>query len=102
MSRHFYDIFRLFQLSEFTAALTDLHFINDIIAHRKSYSRLRHFDYSSLRIGHIQIIPPEKIITALKTDYDEMATEMIYGRPPTFPDLIDTAGKIQDLINQKM
>jgi hypothetical protein len=37
----------------------------------------------------------------LKSDFDEMAKEMMYGSVPTFREVIETVKKIQDAFNQK-
>lgn len=99
MSRHYYDLYRINR--EYSSTLSDIAFIEDIIEHRKLYSRLRHFDYSTLCIGQISIIPAEMILTKLKSDYDEMAKEMMYGDVPTFIEVVDVVRTIQDAFNQK-
>jgi hypothetical protein len=99
MSRHYYDLYRINK--EYSNTLTDVPFIEDIIEHRKFYSRLRHFDYHSLCIGQIAIIPSETILMKLKNDHDEMAKEMMYGDVPTFAEVINSVKIIQDAFNQK-
>lgn len=99
MSRHYYDLHRIYK--EYAATLSNIPFIENIIKHRKSYSRLRHFDYSTLCIGKISIIPEAPILLKLKSDYDKMAKEMMYGVVPTFADVMESARKIQDSFNQK-
>lgn len=100
MSRHYYDLHRIY--AAYSNTLADNQFIEDIIEHRKSYSRLRHFDYSSLCIGQIAIIPSEAILMKLKSDYEEMAKEMMFGDVPTFDQLMETVSRIQDAFNQKL
>mgnify|MGYP001603901045 FL=1 len=99
MSRHYYDLYRINK--EYSNKLFDVSFIEYIIEHRKFYSRLRHFDYNSLCIGQIAIIPSETILIKLKSDYEEMAKEMMYGTVPTFAEVVDTVKIIQDAFNQK-
>lgn len=99
ISRHYYDLYRLY--ADYSYILADIQFIEDIIEHRKSYSRLKHFDYSTLCIGQISIIPSDAILKKLKNDYEEMGKEMMYGNVPTFNELIVSLRKIQDSFNQK-
>jgi hypothetical protein len=99
MSRHYYDLYRINK--EYSNTLSDISFIKDIIEHRKLYSRLRHFDYSTLSIGQISIIPTKTIFMKLKSDYDEMSKEMMYGDVPTFSEVVNDVRKIQDVFNQK-
>lgn len=100
MSRHYYDLYRINR--EYSNTLSDISFIEDIIEHRKLYSRLRHFDYNTLCIGQISIIPGEAILKKLNSDYDEMAKEMMYGDVPTFAEVVDVVRTIQDAFNQKL
>jgi len=100
MSRHYYDLYRIHQLPEYSNALGDKLFIQDIIDHRKSYSRLRHFDYSTLCMGRIAVIPSLSILTALQHDFEEMAKEMLYGQVPTFSEIMESARDVQDRFNR--
>jgi hypothetical protein len=100
MSRHYYDLYRISK--EYSNILADIPFIEDIIKHRKSYSRLRHFDYSKFCIGQISIIPTESVLLKLQSDYDVMAKEMMYGTAPTFSEVVNVVKAIQDAFNQKL
>jgi hypothetical protein len=101
MSRHYYDLFRIYQFPEYSKALDNNQFIEDIIKHRISYSRLRHFDYNSLCVGRISIIPLAHILTALQEDYEDMSKEMMYGKVPTFSEIIGAVRSIQDRFNKR-
>jgi hypothetical protein len=93
----------LFQLSgqNFTSAtLKDNDFIEEIIEHRRYYSRLKRFDYSTLKRGSINIIPSADILIELEQDYEKMRTEMIYGNPPSFEEIIKRMKNLQDEINK--
>lgn len=100
MSRHYYDLYRINK--EYSKTLSDVPFIEQIIEHRKFYSRLRYFDYTSLCFGQIAIIPSETILIKLESDYEEMAKEIMYGTVPTFAEVVDTVKIIQDAFNQKL
>lgn len=99
MSRHYYDLYQINK--EYSNTLADIAFIEDVIEHRKLYSRLRHFDYSKFCIGQISIIPKDTMLLKLKSDYDEMAKEMMYGTVPTFSEVVNVVKAIQDAFNQK-
>lgn len=81
--------------------MSDTDFINGVIDHRKSYSRLRHFDYDTLKIGKIALLPSKKILDDLRADYREMSREMMYGDVPDFDRIISTVLEIQHAFNQK-
>ena len=73
----------------------DENFINEIIEHRKFYSRLKRFDYTTLKRGSISIVPDNEILIALKNDYEVMRSEMIYGNPPTFEEIIQAMKNLE-------
>lgn len=52
-------------------------------------------------IGQIAIIPSETILMKLKSDYEEMAKEMMYGDVSTFAEVVNKVKIIQDAFNQK-
>jgi predicted nucleotidyltransferase component of viral defense system len=99
MSRHYYDLFQLSRQDFSSVTLKDNDFIEEIIEHRKYYSRLKRFDYSTLRRGSINIIPSTDILKALEQDYEIMRAEMIYGNPPTFEEIIQAMKHLQEEIN---
>lgn len=101
MSRHYYDIHRILQMPEYVSILGESEFIDNIIEHRKSYSRLRRFDYDTLKRGRISIVPDTRISSALRDDYRIMSSEMMYGEIPTFEDIMKSAEWIEQVFNSK-
>jgi hypothetical protein len=101
MSRHYYDLYQLSRQDFSLSTLNDNVFIEEIIEHRKYYSRLKRFDYDTLKRGSIRIIPSEDILKALEKDYEIMRAEMIYGTPPTFVQIIQAMKNLQDEINSE-
>ena len=102
MSRHYYDLFQLGRQDFSSATLKDNDFIEEIIEHRKYYSRLKRFDYSTLKRGSIRIIPSDDVLKALEQDYEIMRAEMIYGHPPTFEEIFQSMKNLQDEINSEI
>ncbi len=99
MSRHYYDLFQLSKHDFVSVTLKDNKFINEIIEHRKYYSRLKRFDYETLKQGSISIIPSDDILNAIEQDYEIMRREMIYGNPPTFDEIIKVMKNLQFQFN---
>ena len=99
MSRHYYDLFQLSKQDFVSITLKDNKFINEIIEHRKYYSRLKRFDYNTLKRGSIGIIPSDHILSAIEQDYEIMRREMIYGNPPTFNEIINAMKNLQFAFN---
>lgn len=102
MSRHYYDLYQLSKQEFSDSTLSDIVFIENIIEHRKYYSRLKRFDYNTLQIGRLKIIPDNDILLKLEQDYQIMKSEMIYGNPPSFEEIIQALKSIQEIINCKM
>jgi predicted nucleotidyltransferase component of viral defense system len=94
-----YDLFQLSRQDFSSVTLKDNKFIEEIIEHRKYYSRLKRFDYSTLKRGSIRIIPSDDVLNALEQDYEIMREEMIYGNPPAFKEIIQAMKNLQDKIN---
>ena len=101
MSRHYYDLFQLSRQDFSTSTLQNNEFIEEIIEHRKYYSRLKRFDYTTLKRGSIRIIPSDDILKSLDLDYEIMRAEMIYGNPPTFEEIIQAMKNLQNEINRE-
>lgn len=101
ISRHYYDLFQLSRQDFSLSTLHDDKFIEEIIEHRKYYSRLKRFNYDTLKRGTIRIIPSDDILKALARDYEIMEAEMIYGNPPTFEEIMQAMKILQDEINSE-
>lgn len=101
MSRHYYDLFHLGRQDFSSDTMNNESFINEVIEHRKFYSRLKRFDYTTLNPGSISIVPDNEILQALKSDYEVMRSEMIYGNPPTFEEIMQAAKQLEDEFNGK-
>ena len=99
-TRHYYDLYQLSKQDYTKSILKDDAFINDIIYHRKYYSRLRRFDYDTLKRGSLNIIPSSDILEALRLDYEIMSAEMIYGESPSFEEIIYEVQYLQEEINK--
>jgi hypothetical protein len=99
MSRHYYDVYRIFSSGLAGDVLQNRSFLEEIMAYRKAYSRLRHFDYDSMTLGNISMIPEPSLLQALNKDYEQMAREMMYGEIPEFSEIIRVTKEIETTIN---
>jgi Nucleotidyl transferase AbiEii toxin, Type IV TA system len=102
MSRHYYDLYQLGKQAFLNTTLRDVEFINAIIEHRKYYSKLKRFDYTTLQIGRLKIIPDNAVLLQLTRDYEIMRSEMIYGKPPSFEEVLEAIKNIQIIINNDL
>jgi predicted nucleotidyltransferase component of viral defense system len=100
MSRHLYDLEKMMDTPIAENALNDKDLYNSIVEHRRTFIGLKGFDYDTLAVKTIKIIPPDFIISEWQQDYEIMQRTMIYGNSPTFNELIDRIKALNDRINQ--
>ncbi len=96
MSRHLYDLFLLSESIYSEIAINDTSLYNRIIAHRQHYIRQTGIDYKNHGKQSISFLPPNPILERYEEDYEKMKLNMIYGKAPTFEDLIPKLRVLQD------
>lgn len=101
MSRHLYDIHRMFLTPIAEEALSDQELYETVIQHRKTFIGLKGFDYSSLHKSTLTFIPPESVYTLWRKDYETMQEEMIYGDSLPFDEMIAELRDFNVRINGK-
>jgi predicted nucleotidyltransferase component of viral defense system len=100
MSRHLYDLERMYSAGIAEKALLDKELYTNIIEHRRVFIDLKDFDYDTLAPHTIKIIPPDNVIALWKTDYETMQETMIYGESLSFNKLIDRIKQLNERINR--
>lgn len=70
------------------AALADKILYESIVEHRRKLTKISGIDYSTHNPQTINFTPPDNIIDALKSDYEDMRSSMIYGESLSFDSLI--------------
>ena len=100
MSRHLYDLEKMMSSPIANKALNDNELYNSIVEHRRVFVGLKEFDYSTLATKTINIIPPERVISEWKQDYEIMRDTMIYGESLSFDKLIYRIKQLNETINR--
>jgi hypothetical protein len=100
MSRHLYDLVRIFDTDIAAKALSDKELYRSIVEHRRIFIGLKGFDYDTLAPQTIEIVPPDHIIALWKADYETMRETMIYGESLPFNKLIDKIKLLNEKINE--
>jgi len=100
MSRHLYDLERMMDTSIAEKALKDKELYSSIVEHRRTFIRLKDFDYDTLAPKMIKIIPPESVITQWQQDYETMQGTMIYGESLPFEKLMKKIQQLNEKINK--
>lgn len=98
LSRHYYDVAKIFQSRMGGEYLADLDLAEDVRGHcdrtyRKLWQRLDLF-----KPGNFNLVPKGKLIAALKSDYTNMSS-MIFGDVPKFEEIIETVSEIEKRVN---
>ena len=94
MSRHFYDLYRLSETKYAESVLQDLPLFERIVAHRKHYIRQAGIDYGYGRES-LSCIPPDHLQEHYRRDYEKMVQNMIYGKAPSFAEIIHAVYALQ-------
>ncbi len=101
MARHYYDLYRLILAGIGEQSTRDLDLFHRVAEHRRVFFHYTWFDYSTLDIGQIRLMPAEADRPAWKADYESMQQEMFYGDVPTFEKILMVVGDFQTRLNAK-
>lgn len=95
-SRHLYDLYMMMHEDFAKAAVKDNQLWESIRHHREIYTSVRDVDYSPEVRHRMQLVPREDIIDVWRSDYEAMKESMIYGKKPTFEDIIRGMSELQE------
>ena len=96
MSRHLYDMYLLKDTEFGREALTDTDLYETIVKHRSLYYVDKRVDYNRHHPSLINFCPPDKVIDAWKSDYANMLESFIYGKAPSFDELMESMKSMLD------
>ena len=100
MARHYYDLYRLIREGIGDQSAQDLDLFRQIVEHRRVFFHYSWFDYSTLAIGQLRLVPAEADQPAWQDDYKSMQGEMFfYGDVPTFEEILAVVGDFQTKLN---
>jgi hypothetical protein len=98
VSRHYYDLHCLLRSETGQAALGDLDLGADCVRHARMFFDRPDYDLASAVPGSFAIAPSPEMVDALARDYAN-TTAMIFGTPPSFDDILESARQIEQDIN---
>lgn len=96
-SRHLYDLYVMMNNDFARNAVTDDVLWESIRHHREIYTSVRGVDYTPDVRKRLQIIPGKDILDTWRADYEAMKESMIYGKKPTFDELLKGISKLQGM-----
>jgi len=97
-SRHYYDLYLMAQSEVKAAALADLQLLESVVAFKNRFYPRGWANYDEARPGSLKLIPPSRILDEMHKDYEDMG-EMIFGRHPSFDEIIDGLKQLESEIN---
>ncbi|MDZ4829094.1 MAG: nucleotidyl transferase AbiEii/AbiGii toxin family protein [Phycisphaerae bacterium] len=99
LSRHYYDVWCLFQKGIASDAAQNVDLFNRVAAHRRAYFRYGWLDYATLQRGTLRVAPLPSQEPFWRRDYEQMRGEMFYGEPPRFDVVLDVVREFFDGFN---
>ena len=98
-SRHYYDLYLMAEEKLLRAAvLGDLTVLRSVVEFKKKFYPRGWANYDQAKPGTFKLIPPVRVLKAMREDYDAMQ-EMIFGRRPSFDEIITGLTELEMEIN---
>ena len=82
-------------------AIVDLELFHEVVEHRKIFFRIGSVDYETMTPGQLHMCPDKDRQDAWGQDYAAMKSEMFYGEPPVFDEVISKLMEVQNSFNKK-
>lgn len=103
MSRHVYDLAMMMDSSMGVAesAVRNEELYRAVLEHRRKFIGLKGFDYDELYSDKLCIVPSGAVAKMWQEDYRFMCEQMIYGRSPSFAELIEKMVLLNDNIRRQ-
>ncbi|MFI4912945.1 MAG: nucleotidyl transferase AbiEii/AbiGii toxin family protein [Sedimentisphaeraceae bacterium JB056] len=98
-SRHYYDMARMASSSIKDKALKRPDLLKSVVEFKNKFYPQGWARYDLAVPGSLKLIPPDYLVELLKKDYKDMQV-MIYGKKPSFDDIIKELLILQNEINQ--
>ncbi|HJJ52995.1 MAG TPA: nucleotidyl transferase AbiEii/AbiGii toxin family protein [Methanocorpusculum sp.] len=98
-SRHYYDVVKMGDSDVKIKAFADLDLLEMVKKFKMKFYPLSWANYEQISVGDIHLLPSERHMAELKSDYFSMQS-MIYGDTLSFEDLLEKLGKLQDEIQE--
>lgn len=100
-SRHYYDVYQFSKTPYKNSSLNDMDLLKKVVQFKNKFYRSAWACYDDCLNGKFKLVPDEKRFGELKKDYAQMS-EMIFGKIPTFDEIITTLKELEKEINSLM
>ena len=97
-SRHYYDVYRMYNSGVFEVAKKDLALLTDIVDFTAKFYPRSWAHFELCKPGTMLLRPSDHALPVMKSDYAAMR-QMIYGEHPSFDVLMDFLSTLEQEIN---
>jgi len=98
-SRHYYDLYLMARNESLKKkALNSLEMLESVVEFKMRFYPRGWAQYELAKPGTLKLIPPNRVLDALRKDYEAMG-EMIFGRHPSFDEIITGLRDLENEIN---
>lgn len=94
-SRHLYDLEKMMDTEHGVQAIANKALWEEIRHHRELFTSVSGVDYSFDIRQNIQLVPPQKVLSEWKADYEQMQFSMLHGTSLSFEKLLDRMSVLQ-------
>ncbi len=98
-SRHYYDVFKLFQSPLGKKAVNDRGLLKSVALHKSVFFASASARYDQAVPGTLRLVPPDSRLPELERDYAFMRNEMIFGNAPSLAEIVDVLREIERQVN---
>jgi Uncharacterized conserved protein len=98
VSRHYYDIHRLYHSDVGVTAIANIVLGQDCVRHARMFFNSAALDLASAAPGTFSLVPSEPMLAALQRDYEAMAG-MIFGTVPPFEEVMESVAELELRVN---
>jgi hypothetical protein len=99
MSRHIYDLVKLYNSEYGKMAIDNLELLADVVKHKSTFYKDNRVDYPNATPKNIKIAPTSALNHNFKVDYEDMAKSMIIGNLSTYEELIESLEEIESKLS---
>jgi hypothetical protein len=98
LSRHYYDVSRLYRHEVGRRAITDFKLLDQVVKHKTAFFREAAARYDLAKPGSLRISPGPELERELRRDYQEMQ-EMFFGDAPAFDEILADIRELEGRVN---
>ena len=100
VSRHYYDVFRLWASETGREASRDMKMAQDCVRHARMFFNRPDLDLASAVPGNFALTPHDGMLADLRRDYEAMSG-MVFGPIPNVDEVVDTIAELEERLNQE-